>query len=91
MWFGRGQDANGARRTCFMTEDDIIGYADHYVQSTSRDTPWTFSRPVSPQRGWEQARIGVEKDNYWFTAAAFADSLKNGSCPGPTSSTRPRW
>ena len=33
VWFGRGQDRNGAKRTCFMSEDDMIGYPDHYVQS----------------------------------------------------------
>ena len=36
VWFGRSQDANGAKRTCFMSHDNIIGYPDHYVQSTER-------------------------------------------------------
>ena len=36
IWFGRGQDANGALRTCTMHPDHIIGYADHFVQSTER-------------------------------------------------------
>ena len=31
VWFGRSQDANGAKRTCFMSHDNIIGYPDHYV------------------------------------------------------------
>ena len=36
IWYGRGQDANGALRTCFMDPANIIGYPDHYVQSTER-------------------------------------------------------
>jgi ectoine hydrolase len=71
VWFGRGQDANGARRTCFMTDDDIIGYPDHYVQSTERH-PMDFLAPQIAARGGGSARIGVEMDNYWFSAAAFA-------------------
>ncbi len=33
VWIGRGQDAQGALRTCFMHPDHLIGYTDHYVQS----------------------------------------------------------
>ena len=36
VWFGRGQDANGAKRTAYLDHDNIVGYADHYVQSTER-------------------------------------------------------
>jgi ectoine hydrolase len=71
VWFGRGQDANGAKRTCFMGQGDIIGYADHYVQSTERH-PMDYLSTRIEERGWSNARIGVEMDNYWFSAAAFA-------------------
>ena len=36
VWYGRGQDANGARRTSYLSDDNIVPYADHYVQSTER-------------------------------------------------------
>src|SRR2546423_15456990 len=36
LWFGRGQDANGARRTSWLSEPQIVGYPDHYVQSPER-------------------------------------------------------
>lgn len=36
IWWGRNQDANGARRTVWMPDDRVFGYADHYVQSTVR-------------------------------------------------------
>src|SRR5215212_1089352 len=34
IWFGRGQDANGALRTVWMQPERIVGYPDEYVQST---------------------------------------------------------
>ncbi len=71
IWFGRSQDAQGALRTCFMHPDNIIGYPDHYVQSPERHPMDVLSAKIN-ERGWQQARIGVEMDNYWFSAAAFA-------------------
>jgi len=71
VWFGRGQDANGARRTVFMGEDDIIGYPDHYVMSTERH-PMDYLAGIIESRGHGRARIGVEMDNYYFSAACFA-------------------
>jgi ectoine hydrolase len=77
VWWGRGMDANGAYRTAFMQHDNIIGYPDHYVQSTERH-PMDHLSGIIKERGWEKARIGVEMDNYWFTAAAW-ESLKRPS------------
>lgn len=76
VWFGRGQDANGARRTAYLDENDIIGYADHYVQSTERH-PMDYLSAKLEERGWGAKRIGVEMDNYWFSAAAFASLQKH--------------
>ena len=71
IWFGRGQDANGALRTCFMAPENIIGYADHFVQSTERHPMDDLSQHLLA-RLLDKGVIGVEMDNYWFTAAAFA-------------------
>ena len=71
IWFGRGQDAAGAKRTAYLGHDNIIGYADHYVQSTERH-PMDYLSEVIAARGWARLSIGVEMDNYWFSAAAFA-------------------
>ncbi|OXT02185.1 ectoine hydrolase DoeA [Notoacmeibacter marinus] len=76
VWFGRGQDANGARRTSWLTESNIIGYPDHYVQSTERH-PMDYLSEKVLERGWATKRIGVEMDNYWFSAAAFASLQKH--------------
>jgi ectoine hydrolase len=71
FWYGRGQDANGALRTCFMDPANIIGYPDHYVQSTERH-PMDYLSAWLIDHGMGKGTIGVEMDNYWFTAAAFA-------------------
>ncbi|MBP2307629.1 ectoine hydrolase DoeA [Azospirillum melinis] len=69
IWYGRGQDANGAKRTAYLGHDSIIGYPDHYVQSTERH-PMDLLSTILADRGWGGLTIGVEMDNYWFTAAA---------------------
>jgi ectoine hydrolase len=71
IWYGRGMDANGAKRTVFMTHDHIVGYPDHYVQSTERHLMEYLSRIVD-ERGWGGHSLGVEMDNYYFTAACYA-------------------
>ncbi len=71
VWYGRGQDANGALRTCFMAPENLIGYPDHYVQSTERH-PMDYLSAQLVDRGLGTGVIGVEMDNYYFTAAAFA-------------------
>ncbi len=76
VWYGRGQDANGAKLTAFMAHDNIVGYPDHYVQSTERHAMDYLSERIN-DRGWGKANIGVEMDNYWFSAAAFASLLKH--------------
>jgi ectoine hydrolase len=70
VWYGRGQDTNGALRTCFMGEADIIGYPDHYVQSAVRH-PMDYLAGRIAERGWDKLSIGVEMDNYWFSARSY--------------------
>jgi ectoine hydrolase len=69
LWWGRAMDAQGARRTVFMSHDNIVGYDDTYVQNPLKH-PMEQMAQVIAERGWEKARIGVEMDNYWFSAAA---------------------
>lgn len=69
IWFGRGQDANGALRTVWMRPERIIGYPDEYVQSPERH-PMDYLAGIVRDRGWGRCRLGVELDNYYFSAAA---------------------
>jgi len=76
VWCGRAQDAAGAQRTSWLPDADIVGYPDHYVQSTERH-PMDFLAGVLAERGLDRPAIGVEMDNYWFSAAAFASLQRN--------------
>ena len=74
VWWGRGMDALGARRTVFMEDDCIRGYDDTYVQNPEKHPMEDLSTLLS-EMGLEQARIGVEMDNYYYSARAH-DTLK---------------
>ncbi|MDK3017728.1 M24 family metallopeptidase [Pseudodonghicola flavimaris] len=69
IWWGRNQDTNGALRTVWMEPERIWGYADNYVQSTDRHPMQELAARLAGL-GLEQARIGVEMDNYYFSAKA---------------------
>ena len=75
IWWGRAMDAQGARRTVFMQPDNIVGYDDTYVQNPLKHPMEELSQVIA-SRGWSKARIGVEMDNYWFSAAA-SDTLRS--------------
>lgn len=76
IWFGRGIDANGARLRTWLSQPDIVEYPDHYVQSTERH-PMDFLAGVLADRRLETGVIGVEMDNYYYTAAAHASLVAN--------------
>ncbi len=71
IWWGRAMDANGARRTVWMASDRIRGYGDEFVQS-SECHPMQDLAGVLGDLGLGSARIGVEADNYYFSAKAMA-------------------
>jgi ectoine hydrolase len=70
IWWGRGQDRNGAIRTAWIDEDRMIPYADHYVQSTERHPMQTLAEIIR-SKGYETKRIGLELENYYFSAKAY--------------------
>ncbi len=67
VWVGRAMDAVGAAFTTFLAERNIVPYPDHYVASTERH-PMQFLAGVLADRGWDRGRIGVEMDEYYYTA-----------------------
>ncbi|CAN5439994.1 ectoine hydrolase DoeA [soil metagenome] len=69
VWWGRQQDANGAKRTVHMGHDDIVGYPDVYVQTSERH-PHSHLAQLLVERGHATADVGVELDNYYYSAAA---------------------
>jgi len=69
VWWGRHMDSIGAGRTCWMEADRIIGYGDHFVQSTERHPMQDLAGHLCAM-GLERARIGVEMENYYYSAKA---------------------
>ncbi len=69
IWWGRRQDTNGALRTVWMGDDRVFGYADHFVQSTTRH-PMEDLAQLIVRCGHGASRIGVELDNYYYSAKA---------------------
>jgi Xaa-Pro dipeptidase len=76
MWIGRGMDANGARITTFLSNENIREYADHYVHSTERH-PMNFVSEVIKEKGWDKGTIGVEMDQFYFTHRSFVELEKD--------------
>jgi ectoine hydrolase len=76
IWWGRHMDMMGGRRTCWMGHDNILGYSDHFVQSTEIH-PMQDLAQVLKARGLGSARIGVEMENYYYSAKAHAVLMTN--------------
>jgi Xaa-Pro dipeptidase len=70
LWFGRQQDASGARLTTWLPDDRIFGYPDEYVQSRITHTMLYVARLLRDQ-GLEEKRLGLEMDGYWFSARMY--------------------
>lgn len=69
VWWGRNMDMLGGLRTCWMHPDNIRGYGDHYVQSTEVHPMQDLADNLKDM-GLERARIGVEMENYYYSAKA---------------------
>jgi ectoine utilization protein EutD len=70
----RLMDAAGAKVTCFLDPPNILGYPDHYVQSTERH-PMDYVADVMRERGLDRGTVGLEMDAYYFSPAGY-ESLK---------------
>lgn len=84
LWWGRGMDAAGARRTVWMGEEAIHGYDDSYVQNPDKH-PMELLAALIHDQGWAGGRVGVEMDNYYYSAkahAVLADHLELADATG---------
>ena len=70
IWWGRAQDGNGALRTVWMSPDDVQPYGEQYVQSTVRH-PMQDLAEILTRHGYAGKRIGLELENYYFSAKAY--------------------
>ena len=69
IWWGVGRIQTVALRTVWMGDDRVFGYADHFVQSTTRHPMQDLAKLIA-DCGHGQSRIGVELDNYYYSAKA---------------------
>ncbi len=76
IWWGRGIDAPGAVRTTYLDENNILSYLDHFVQSDVCHPMDDLSR-VLVEKKLDKGTIGVEMENYYFSAAAFLSLKKH--------------
>ena len=76
LWWGRAMDGAGALRTVYMPEDCVHGYDDTYVQNPDKHPMEDLSRLLAAM-GWDAGAIGVEMDNYYFSAAAYGTLIKH--------------
>ncbi|GAA5175881.1 ectoine hydrolase DoeA [Modicisalibacter zincidurans] len=76
VWYGRRQDSNGALRTCWLDPDNITYYPDYYVQNPDMHPMEYLAQSIMPERGWDRGVVGMEMDNYYFSAKAYQSLLK---------------
>ncbi len=76
VWIGRGMDANGARITSMLSDENIYQYADDYVQSLVKH-PMHFIADIIKKHGWDKKVIGVEMDQFYFTHRAYVELEKS--------------
>ncbi len=81
IWWGRAQDRNGALRTVWMASESVTSYAEHFIQTTDCHPMEDLAAKLS-DLGQGTSRIGVEMENYYFSAKAYTTllhSLPNAS------------
>ncbi|MGV6871887.1 M24 family metallopeptidase [Pseudochelatococcus sp. B33] len=67
VWFGRKMDAVGAKFTAFLAPENVVPYPDKYVSSPDLHPIENLAELIL-ERGWGRSRIGVEMDDYYYTA-----------------------
>jgi len=59
-----------------MQHENIIGYPDDYVQNPEKH-PMDYLSEILTEKNWAQKTIGVEKDNYYFSASCLESLQRN--------------
>ncbi|MAN56976.1 MAG: M24 family metallopeptidase [Paracoccus sp. (in: a-proteobacteria)] len=67
VWIGRKMDAVGAKFTAYLAAENVVPYPDRFVGSDSLH-PMDFVADTLIAMGLEKGRIGVETDDYYYTA-----------------------
>lgn len=68
LWWGRTQDKPGAAQTSWLDEDALFDWPEEHVQHPGHH-PYESLATLMQAHGWTRA-IGVEMDNYYYSAAS---------------------
>lgn len=76
VWVGRGIDRASAESTTWLSDDNIVGYADSYADNIPHHAMESVADEIK-KRGWNRGRIGYEGDSYYFSPRGFLTLQKN--------------
>ena len=69
LWWGRPMDSAGVRETTRLPQTAVHTYGDDYVQNPDKH-PYSHLSNLLEKLGYLAKRIGVEMDNYYFSATS---------------------
>ncbi|MFD2682279.1 M24 family metallopeptidase [Bacillus seohaeanensis] len=75
IWIGREMDTPGAKFTTWLTNENIIGYGDDYVQSETKH-PMHFFADTLKEKGITNKKIGLEWGQDSFNATSYFEIKK---------------
>lgn len=70
IWIGRKMDANAAKVTTWLNEENILYYPEDHIHSQEKH-PMEFMARVLKDIGVASRRIGLEMASYYFSALAY--------------------
>lgn len=70
IWIGRKMDANAAKVTTWLNEENILYYPEDHIHSQEKH-PMDFIARVLQDIGVARRRIGLEMASYYFSALAY--------------------
>lgn len=76
FWIGREMDANGAKITTWLSENNIISYGDEYVQSEFKH-PMHFLCDFLKSKKADQFILGVEMETHFFSARFYQELTRS--------------
>lgn len=71
VWIGRAMDAAGGLLTAWMRPENVVGFPEDHVQRADKH-PMDWIAQWIIQKGWGNARIGIELEAYYFSPKAHA-------------------
>lgn len=67
----RGMDQPGGKVTTYLSDENMLGYPDHYVQAEDKH-PMDWIGSLLVERGLGKGRVGIDMDAYYYSARAHA-------------------